>query len=286
MSPLHEILELYKSALKPEEDYEEIQGLDIEAPPLPKDVSPKEVEPVEEPEEGDVIEIFPSPDGMEMYLLVFRIYVNGYVELLPLSKFWELATPDDVLVSVNGEHFIVETDLGFEVPLENFPKRFGNRRIFKVAQLTPEQMQEVDDVYEGRKRGVGGMWGGVKVEFKTLESKSYFSIFVETVVEDESLAELSAFFEEHRRLASVAGEKEQTWGRKGEIEWFYDSETQRLILLPDKSLVGKEKRILLEAGEDRIVLFEGKLPEKIELPLAPESYDYSLLEESLRIEDV
>ncbi len=285
MTPLEEILELYKQALKLE-DVPEYEDINIKAPDYDifKNIKPKEIKEIEIPEEGDIVEVFPSPDGLEMIFLVFRKYKNGYVELLPVSKFWELATPEDVLIWFEGETYIVQTDLGFEVPEEDFAKRFGNRKVFLLGKLDPDQMKEIEEVYEGRKRGAGGMWGGPKEEFKTLESRRYFSLFAQMIEEEEKLLELSAFFEKHKEYALAAAGEEKTWGEKEGIKWFYDSEEKRLILTPEEDLVGKRKRILLEADGDKVVLFEGELPKKIELPL--ESYSYFLLERSLRVEDV
>ncbi len=285
MTPLEEILELYKQALKLE-DVPEYEDIDIETLDYDvfKNIKPKEIKEIKIPEEGDIIEIFPSPDGLEMIFLVFRKYRNGYVELLPMSKFWELATPEDVLIDFEGETYIVETDLGIDVPEENFSKRFGNRKVFLLGKLTPQQIKEIEDVYEGRKKGIGKMWGGPKEEFKTLESRRYFSLFTQMIEEEEKLLELSAFFERHKKYALAAAGEEKTWGEKEGIRWFYDSEEKILILAPEENLVGKRKRILLEAEGDRVVLFEGELPEKIELPL--ENYSHSILERSLRVEDV
>ena len=186
-TPLEEILSLYKEALRIEDEveYEEIH---IEAPSyeeLTGEVKPKQIKDVEVPEEGDVIEVFPSLDGLEMIFLVFRKYENGYVELLPMNKFWELGTPEDVLVNFEGERYIVQTDLGIDVPEENFSKRFGNRKVFLLGKLTPQQMKEIEDVYEGRKKGIGNMRGGPKGEFKTLESRRYFLLFARTIEEEE-----------------------------------------------------------------------------------------------------
>ena len=282
MTPLEEILSLYKEALRKEEHLES-EAVQIEVPEIP-DVEAKKIQQLELPEEGDVIEIFPSPDGLEMIFLVFRIYRNGYVELLPMSRFWELATPEDVLVDFQGETYIVETDLGFEVPKEDFSRRFDSRKVLLLGKLDPDQMKEVEEVYEGRKKGAGGMWGGPKGEFKKLESRRYFSLFAQMIEEEEKLLELSAFFERHREYALAAAGEEKTWGEKEGIRWFYDSEEKKLVLTPEENLVGKRKRILLEAEGDMTVLFEGELPRKIELPL--ENYSLSLLERSLRVEDV
>ncbi len=187
MTPLEEILEVYRKMLKGKVEMDMEDTMDIEVLPIDfSNIRPKEIKEISnesELSEGDIIEIFPSIDGLELYLLVYRIYINGFVELLPVSKFYELATPDDVLVYIDGNPFIVETDLGFEIPLENFPRRFGNRKVFKIGRLTPDELKEVEDVYEGRRKGAGGMYGGPKEEFKALESKRYFALFVSTIGE-------------------------------------------------------------------------------------------------------
>ncbi len=290
MTPLEAILEIYKKALEAKMETDVKDTKDIEILPIDfSNIKPKEIKEISkesELSEGDIIEIFPSIDGLELYLLVYRIYTNGFVELLPVSKFYELATPEDVLIYIDGNPFIVETDLGFEVPEENFPRRFGNRKVFKIGRLTPEELKEVEDVYEGRKKGAGGMYGGPKAEFKSLESKRYFSLFASTVIEEEELAELSLFFEKHKEYTLVAGEEEKTWGEKEGIRWFYDRGYERLILIPAEELKGKKKRILLKIEGDEIVIFEGELPERIDVPLSKESYSHSVLMKALRVEDV
>ncbi len=290
MTPLEKVLEIYKKALGGEVEMDVEDTMDIDVLPIDfSNIKPKEIREISkesELSEGDIIEIFPSIDGLELYLLVYRIYINGCVELLPVSKFYELATPDDVLVYIDGNPFIVETDLGFEIPLENFPRRFGNRKVFKIGRLTPEELKEIEDVYEGRKKGAGGMYGGPKEEFKALESKRYFVLFANTIIEEEELAKLSLFFEKHKEHALVAGEEEKTWGEKGGIKWFYDRESEKLILIPVEELKGKRKRISLKIEGDEIVIFEGELPERINIPLSKGSYSYSVLMKALRVEDV
>ena len=190
MTPLTKILKLYKEALKLEDVDSEPEEVQVEAPSyeeLVRKARPKQMEVFEVPREGDVIEIFPSPDGLEMMFLVFRKYRNGYVELLPISKFWELGTPEDVLIEFRGETYIVQTDLGIDVPEENFSRRFGGRKVFLLGRLNEEQMREIENVYEGRKKGVGNMWGGPKGEFKKLESKRYWNLFNETLSTDLKL---------------------------------------------------------------------------------------------------
>ncbi len=290
MTPLEKVLEIYKKALGGEVEMDVEDTMDIDVLPIDfSNIKPKEIREISkesELSEGDIIEIFPSIDGLELYFLVYRIYTNGFIELLPVSKFYELATPDDVLVYIDGNPFIVETDLGFEIPLENFPRRFGNRKVFKIGRLTPEELKEIEDVYEGRKKGAGGMYGGPKEEFKALESKRYFVLFANTIIEEEELAKLSLFFEKHKEHALVAGEEEKTWGEKGGIKWFYDRESEKLILIPVEELKGKRKRISLKIEGDEIVIFEGELPERINIPLSKGSYSYSVLMKALRVEDV
>ena len=164
MTPLQEILNLYKLSLEREGETK----VKVEQEPL-------------KVEEGNLVELFPSPDGLEMVFLVFRKPKNGLVELLPLSGFWELATPDDVIVKVEGKNYIVQTDLGIDVPEEVFKEGITGRVFLPAGKLTPEEMEEVKKVHEGKKRGAGRMWGGPKGEFKKLEAKRYFPLFLSTL---------------------------------------------------------------------------------------------------------
>ena len=175
-TPLQEILDIYKEELKVEEDPLKIEEEKVKALDLPKEKG-RGVEPLKDVKEGQVIEVFPSVDGLEMVFLVFKIYKNGFVEILPISKFWEFATPDDALIKLNGEPYIVQTDLGFDVPKEDFAKRFSPRRVYLLGTLDEKQMEEVRAVYEGKKKGAGRMYGDVKEEFKRIEAKRYFMIF-------------------------------------------------------------------------------------------------------------
>ena len=163
MTPLEEILKIYKLSLEKEGEVE----VKVEQKPL-------------KVEEGNLVELFPSPDGLEMMFLVFR-KLRGLAELLPLSKFWELGGPYDVLVEVDGTPYIVQTDLGIDLPESIFGKGIGERVFLPAGQLTSEQMEEVRKVHEGKKRGAGRMWGGPKGEFKKREAKRYFPLFLSTL---------------------------------------------------------------------------------------------------------
>ena len=162
MTPLQEILNLYKLSLEKEGEPE----VKVKQEPL-------------RVEEGNLVELFPSPDGLDMIFLISRKF-DGLVELLPLSRFWELATPSDVLVKVEGESYIVQTDLGIDVPESFFKEGVAGRVFLPVGKLTPEEMEEVRKVQEGKKKGAGRMWGGTKGEFKKLEAKRYFPLFLLT----------------------------------------------------------------------------------------------------------
>jgi len=165
-TPLRLILELYKEAQKQE--------------PI---VIKRKVKNNYKPVMGDIIEIFPSIDGIELLFLIFRKYKNGMIELLPVSRFWEFATQDDVLISIGDDYYIVQTDLSFEVPEETFSEAFGNRYIFKVHTLNNDLLKEINLVKDGKKKGAGNMKGGVKGEFKNLEAQRYFKVFVMTLGE-------------------------------------------------------------------------------------------------------
>ncbi len=271
MNRLEYIFDLYKN-LK-EEKPEEAMEIDIK-------------EHVKyEPQEGEVIEIFPSFDGLEIMLFIFKIQKNHMVELIPLSRFWELAGPQDALVKVGGEIYIAQTDLSFDLPSYRFSERFGNRLLLKVGELDKEDVKEVEMVYEGKKRGVGGIYGGIKGEFKKLEAERYFSIFSGSIIFDEFLGTVEGVFGKYKsELPMAASNQERFYGKISGFEWFYHEEEEKLIFIPSADLIGKNCEIYFDIEGEKLILFKGKLTGRIEISVSKENFSSSILNKKLKIE--
>jgi len=232
------------------------------------------------PQEGDVVELLASPDGLEVLLLMFRER-EEFMEVVPVSRFWEFATPRDALIHLRGEPHIAQTDLSLDLPLTFL----GRLPLVKIQTLPAEELEKIRKVYEGEEKGAGHMSGGIKKEFKREEAKRYFGLFQAWIKEEETRQGLRDIFMKFRELAPAAGE-ECTWGSAGGIRWFYNREEETLVLIPPKDLVGKEGRIVLETEEQEITLFSGRFPPRINLPLERDAYDYRVLERRLRLKDV
>ena len=232
------------------------------------------------PQEGDVVELLASPDGLEVLLLMFRKR-EEFMEVVPVSRFWEFATPRDALIFLEGQPHIAQTDLSLDLPLA-FLSRLP---LVKLSALSEKELEKVRRVYRGEERGAGRMSGGVKREFKREEAKRYRGLFEAWVREEETRRSLSDIFLEFRELTPAAGE-ESPWGRVEGVRWFYNEEEETLVLIPREDLVGREGRIVLELEEGEVTLFSGRIPRRISLPLDREAYDYRLLERRLRVKDV
>ncbi len=281
MNILKEILELYKGLLYMNTDIEEEDRVNIENISLSTfpSVEPEELEEVKTPSEGDVIEIFPSFDNIEMIFLVLKIK-REYYHLIPLSRFWEMATPEDVLIRVKDKTYIAQTDLTLSLPKDRLEKISKLRTLFKIGEIEKEALSRIRRVEEGKEKGDGKIGGGPKKEFKELEAKRYTSLFQT----EENIKILKSLKEDYLSLA--ASLKEKNWGEKEEVRWFYDEEEETLLVLPEKKLIGKLKKIVIEHKEGEIILFAGKLPPKVEIPLSKDLYSFKAMEEHLRIEDV
>ena len=281
MSPLRELLELYKLSLAAEkpEDFEvrEVEEIPaVEVPDVPG------YDELSQPVEGDVIELVPSNDGEEMVFLVFEVSEEA-VTLLPLSRWIEFATPTDVFVKLSGKTYMAETDLSLDFPLDRFAQRFGDRRIFKIGELTPEEVQQVKDVIKGKKTGVGRISEGVKREFKRLEARRYLPLFLQSLREEEELQELEHYLLNYKEQVLAAAGQEQLWGDKENISWVYDPENEILNLIIPEELSGKRGRITLELQGRVFTLHEGVLKKEIKIPISREAYSHRVFMEGLKI---
>ncbi len=248
-------------------------------------IEPHRYEELQEPEEGDIIEVVPSPDGGEFIFLVYRL-LDGFTEIMPMTKWTEFATSSDVLVSFRNEIYMVQTDLSLDVPYERFHQRLGNRRVFRVGKLSDKDMKRIKAVTEGKAKGAGRMSGGVKREFKKIEAQRYFSIFAYNIAQEEFLASIEEFFLSHREFAFAAAQQEKGWGEKGDLGWIYDDRREILIIKPAKEILGRRIRIKIELEGEEIILFEGIAEESIEIPISRSAYSYQILAEGLKLEIV
>ncbi len=283
MTPLKELLELYKAMLRT--DVGDVKPMPVSACPPPARVSVDKENLLENPKPGDMVEIVPPYDNLEMVFLILR-EVRDSFEIVPLSRFWQFATPKDVVLKVGSSIYIAQTDLSFDVLKESFTRRFGNAFLFKIGEVDPKTLRRIERVSDGKEKGDGGMWGGVKGEFKSLEAKRWFGVFSSQIAEEEFLQALNAVLKDLKEeLPLAASEQESVRGEKEGIVWFYDEEEEVLIIVPREELIGSKKKIYLDIEGEKFIIFEGKLPEKIEIPLKREAYSYRVLTKWLRVED-
>lgn len=180
---LEDIYQLYEMMLEKVEeiDPKELETVDAgvdEEIPKEETFSFPEVEPypvVERLEEGDVIEIAPSDDGLPYLLLVGEINPKaGEATLFPLSQFIELGTPWDEIVHIEGKPYIAQTDIFITAPTEvEFSRLFKEKTPLRIGKVQKEELQKVKEVYRRERGGVGGMAGGVKKLFKEREAERY-----------------------------------------------------------------------------------------------------------------
>ena len=179
---LEDIYRLYLMMLEPVEiDPREVEEVDETLEGEEKLITLPQVEPyplVENLQEGQVIELAPSNDGLPLLFLVGEINREaGEAVLFPLSEFIELSTPHDVLVKVEGKPYIAQTDLYITVPTGvKLSELLKVKTPLLVGQIAPQELEEVKKVYHREKGGVGGMAGGVKAKFKEREAQRYASL--------------------------------------------------------------------------------------------------------------
>ncbi len=285
MTPLRILFELYRMMLEKGTDTDVQPEGEVSAELLSRveeavsKVQSEGYEELDELTEGDVLELVPSIDGLEFLILVYRVQ-GDEVEVMPLSRFTEFATPSDVLVEFREEWYMAQTDLRYRISkgaLFSFP----SGEFFRVGRV---DLSPVRDVVEGKKKGAGGMSGGVKREFKRTEARRYFALFAYSVAQEEFVSSVEEFISHHRELPLAAAEQEQTWGEKERLSWTYNVDREKLVILPSQEVVGKRVRVRIRVGEDEISLFEGTAPERLEIPFPKAGYSYTILEGGLDLE--
>ena len=289
MGILKELLELYKQSLKMEEDdtmeFTEVEVSKKEYEEYRKFLKKKET--IEEPEKGIVFELVPSLDGEEMIFLILNT-TEDFATILPLSKWWEFATERDVLVEIEGKQYIVQTDLPINIPSHHFYTWFDGT-LFRLTKLNKGALERIEKVYRGIEKGDGRLFTPEKEEFKTLEAKRYFPIWMGIINQSEELAQLNEELLKLKKELSEkallkAHEKKPIHGKGKNVEFFYDSKKEILAIFPEEEFIGKEGRITLETKRRKITLYEGLIKREINIPLKADAYDYELFTEGLKLE--
>ncbi len=238
--------------------------------------------------EGDIIQVFPSVDGLDLYLLVWNISEEeDTVRLMLISEFTEFATSKDVKITIDGQEYIVQTDIFVDFPYENLRTALGKRLLFKVGEISKTQMQKIDKVFYGEEKGDGTFITPTKALFKKAEAGRLATLVAEYIQKQEKYYENL----EHIKLvlkrqpALAASEKERYTIFKNLFYARYDKEREILVIKPiKKNVVYRVGKILLKINGKELILYEGIIYEKISLPLPKEFYSWEILERGLKLE--
>ena len=192
MNILKKLLELYRESLQVIED----ETPNLTAVKIPKieeskteygkykEIKKIEKKTIEKPERGVVFELVPSLDAQEMRFVILDKN-KDFITILPLSRWIEFATPKDVVVEIEGENYIVETDIPLDIPTEGFNTYFADSNLFEITQLNKETLEKIERVYRGTEGGDGKLLTREKEEFKKLEVKRYFPIWLGVINQSE-----------------------------------------------------------------------------------------------------
>jgi hypothetical protein len=309
MNRLEELFELYKLMKEPLEDiplediFVETNLEGKEKVNIPKEKIEKELNKdfkiPEKPEVGDVIEITPSIDGLPLLFVVWDINQDaGEVRLVPLSEFYQFATPDDVLVKIlppNEELkdldlyrkvYIAQPKLFIWFPLSWFSQILPDRVVLKVGKIPLGKIQEIWEVYKGWRKGAGKIRGGIKKEFKKEEARRYGTLQAMVLKEMEETQKINALLKElkaQRKLAKAA-DQETTSGWNENLMWRYYPEKGLLVIEPRPDFVGRLGKIFLELEDKIIELWNGLLLPRITLPINPENFIGDIFKTNLRLQ--
>jgi len=236
--------------------------------------------------EGDIIQIFPSVDGLDMLFLVWSISEEeNLIRLMLLSEFTEFATHRDVKITLDGQEYIVQTDIFADFPYKDLKTKLG-RLIFKVGQISEEELQKVDKVFYGEEKGDGGFITPTKGLFKKEEAKRVAILVSEYLQRLESynkaVEQLGKILE--NRPALAASEKERYILVKDEFSAKYDEKEEILIIKPSEDLVYSMGKVILKVDSEELILYEGVLFKKIPLFLPKKLYSWDILNEGLKLE--
>ena len=245
MSILKRLLELYRESLRMEQDESvEIDEVNEEEYEEYREFLKKK-KTIEEPERGIVFELVPSLDAQEMRFVILNVG-KDFTTIMPVSRWYEFATPKDVVVEIDGENYIVQTDIPLDIPTEGFNTWF-NGVLFEITKLNKETLEKIEKVYKGTLKGDGKLLTPEKEEFKTLEVKRYLPIWLGVINQSEELARLNEeLINLKRKLLEEAllkaHEKQPIHGKGKNLEFFYDTEREILSIFPEEEFTGKEGR--------------------------------------------
>jgi len=292
MGLLKEELALYKlkKAPIPEELFRDI-SLPEEVPSgkvfdLP---SFKELLPLtEDPREGQVLELFPPMDGLDLRFLVFSVdEENDLVRVIPLSEFVLLGGPEDVPVKVSypwgEEKAIAQTDLWLELPFSTFARSFEGREWLKAGNISEEDLWRIR-----RKEGGNPLLTPEKKEFKESEAKRMAELFKEHVSTLEALQELTQqlleFLEPVPAMAASSPEETVFVNEEGTLFFEYDPKKELLKIKPVKEeLTHRRVKLVFGEGREEKVLYEGPLSPYVAIPIPSNRYNPQLLKKGLKV---
>ncbi len=290
---LKEIFEIYqlKRALPTKQDIEEIFK-NLEPEPVSKYLEiPKMGNKLTIPyniRERDIIQLFPSVDGLDLYLLVWNISEEeDTVRLMLISEFIEFATSKDVKITIDERKYIVQTDIFVDFPYENLRTALGKRFLFKVGEISETHMQKIDKVFYGEEEGDGTFITPTKALFKKAEAERLAILVNEYIQKQEKYYETL----EHiklvlkRKTVLAASEKERYTIFKNLFYAKYDKEREILVIKPiKKDIIYRVGKILLKVDGKELILYEGIIFEEISLPFPKELYNWEILEKGLKLE--
>jgi molybdopterin converting factor small subunit len=288
---LKKILEIYraKKQVPSEQEIKEIFE-NVEPEPVTKNLAIPQVETsLTVPyrvKEGDIIQIFPSVDGLDMYFLVWGVFPEeNLVRLMLLSEFTEFATPKDVIVNLKGEDYMVQTDLFIALPYEGLGPSIG-RLVFKVGEISEGELQRISEVFFGEAKGDGKMVTPTKGLFKKEEAQRLAQLMKEYIQKQEEYVENLEKLKAHlkKQPALAASEKERNTFVKDNFYAKYDRERGLLIITPKKDLVYSIGKVTLNVEGEEIPLYEGVIYENLLLPLPEELYNWEVLAKGLKLE--
>jgi len=257
---------------------------------------------VEVPNEGDVIEIVPSVDGLPLLFIVWDVdYELGEVRLVPLTEFYQFATDKDLLIElqpikglpknedIHGKIWMAQPTLYVSVPLDRFVYWFDNRVVYKVGKVPREVLENLHLIYQGQVKGSGNMSGGIKEKFKREEAQRYailqseiWEAEIKTTELNESLSKLR----EELPIALAADQMPYRGLGRGFI-WEYDSERQILFVVPmDEEIIGRNARLVLELPKGKqVFLWEGILWKgRVPIPIDKDNFRGDIFQRFLKIE--
>ncbi|WP_457679418.1 hypothetical protein [Thermovibrio sp.] len=212
---------------------------------------------------------------------LFVVVVNdnrSFVDVIPLSFCWPLATKNDFLIEfphLLSDIWMVEVDLTTSTPVEVVKK--GEFQ----GKLKEEDLKILKSVLKGERElpkdrtGSGGK-DPIHNEFKEFEYKRY-KFLVKQLLKWQSQEESNTLkevwitrserelLEENSYLKLVAASERKVIETEKAIMTYDEEREEVLIVLKDNTLIGKNGAIKLHTPEGEIILFEGKLPEAIKV---------------------